>query len=271
MTRIAALQTSSSDDVDSNLARIAGLLPEARDQGCEVVALPECFAFMQRSREQLLETSEHYGSGVIQDWLAEQSARHGMYIIAGSVPLRSADPQRITNTLLVYNNHGICIKRYDKIFLFDVSLPEGESYRESSYTVAGNALGVVETPAGRIGLSVCYDLRFPEMYRELVARGARVLAVPAAFSASTGRDHWHPLLRARAIENTCYVVAPAQFGTHNQARRTWGHTLVLDPWGKVLAERRSGWGIIHAEIVEERLDEVRSRLPSLDHLRPDLF
>ena len=271
MTRIAAVQTSSSQHVEQNLERVHGLLTQAREQQCAVVVLPECFAFMQSSRQQLLETAEEYGSGPIQDWLSECSRELGLWIIAGSLPLKTSDPTRVTNTLLVYDDSGICVKRYDKIYLFDVTLDGGESYRESDYTMAGEKVAVVDTPAGMVGLSICYDLRFPELYRELAGMGAQMMVVPSAFSASTGREHWLPLLRSRAIENTSYVIAPAQFGAHNKKRRTWGHTLIIDPWGKVLEERKSGWGLVCAEIDPSYLEKVRSQMPTLGHMRPDLF
>ena len=271
MVSIAAIQTGSSDNIGRNLSRIEGLLEQCCEKSCQVAVLPECFAYMQSNRRQLLENAEEYGTGAIQDWLACQSDRLGLYIIAGSVPLKTVDPSRVTNSLLAYNDNGECIKRYDKIFLFDVSLSDTEYYHESDFTLAGNEVSVIDSPAGKIGLSICYDLRFPEMYRELFAQGAEILVVPSAFSAITGKGHWRPLLQARAIENTCYVVAPAQFGTHNHKRQTWGHTLILDPWGKILDERASGWGVITADIDSKRLSEVRGCLPSLKHLRSDIF
>ncbi|MXZ80909.1 MAG: carbon-nitrogen hydrolase family protein [Gammaproteobacteria bacterium] len=271
MARIAAVQTNSSQDIGDNLARIAKILEQCHDEGCVLAALPECFGFMQRHRQQLLEKAEPFGQGQIQDWLARQSSRLGLYLIAGSVPLVSPDSVRVTNSLLAYDDRGSCIARYDKIFLFDVSLSDRDTYRESDYTLAGDRVAVVDTPAGRVGLSVCYDLRFPELYRALVDRGALILTVPSAFAKSTGRVHWTPLLKARAIENTCYMVAPAQFGTHNRRRTTWGHSMILDPWGKVVDRLDSGWGYVSAEIEPGKQSALRARLPCLDHRRCDLF
>ena len=271
MRRIAAVQTNSSDNITENLETITPYVQQAVDQGAEVIVLPECFGFMQKSRQQLLAVAETEGQGLIQDSVAELSQKYGVWIIAGSVPLKSSDPDKVTNTLIVTNNQGQQVDSYSKIFLFDIELSSGESYRESSYTLAGDRSVVVDTPLGKIGLSICYDLRFPELYRKLAACGAELLVVPSAFSATTGKDHWMPLLRARAIENMCYVIAPAQYGIHNQKRKTWGHTVIIDPWGQVLSELESGWGLIMAEIDMGKLESFRRQLPCLNHIREDLF
>ena len=271
MAFLSAVQTNSSDDVAGNLAVAEQYIKQASRDGSVLVVLPECFAFMQRSRQQLLDTAEPFGVGPIQDSLTSLSAKYRIWIIAGSIPLQSDDQNKVANTLLVYDAEGSCVQRYDKIFLFDVTLANGESYRESDYTVYGNQLAVVHSPVGCIGLSICYDLRFPEMYRKLVSMGAQVLVVPSAFSSTTGRQHWLPLLQARAIENSCYVVAPAQTGVHNGKRKTWGHTVIIDPWGEVMSKLETGQGIVSAEIDLEKLNEIRAQLPSLQHTRPDLF
>ena len=271
MVRIAAVQTNSSADIKDNLGRITAILEQCRDDDCAMVVLPECFGLMQQHRQQLIDSAEDFGAGLIQDWLASESSRLGLYLIGGSVPLKSGDPVRVTNSLLVYDDQGSCIARYDKIFLFDVHLSKDESYAESDYTLAGNRLVVMDTPTGRIGLSVCYDLRFPELYRALVHNGAEVLVVPSAFAYRTGFAHWMPLLKARAIENTSYFVAPAQFGTHNGNRKTWGNTMIVDPWGKVIERLEEGWGFVATDISLEDLKAVRRRLPSLQHQRLDLF
>ena len=271
MARIAAVQTNSSEDIEDNLFKLTAILEQCRDDGCLLAILPECFGFMQRHRQQLIEKAEDFQDGRIQDWLAEQGRRLGMYLIGGSVPLKSEDSARITNSSLVVNDQGSCVARYDKIFLFDVQLSQDEIYAESDYTLAGDALVVVDTPAGKVGLSICYDLRFPEMYRALVNQKAEILAVPSAFSYRTGHDHWTPLLKARAIENTSYFVAPAQFGTHNKQRKTWGNSMILDPWGKVIERLESGWGYVSADIDLDELRRVRERMPALEHQRFDLF
>jgi len=276
MPRIAAIQTSSSDNVAENLAKIEPYIAQSVKDGAELIILPECCAFMQSSVAQLLETAEEISpensvQGEIQGAFSKLSKKYQVCIIVGSLPVKSLSPDKVTNTLMVFDALGNRIATYDKIFLFDVVLPNGEVYRESSYTEAGVRIETVDSPVGKVGLSICYDLRFPELYRKLVSLGAQILIVPSAFSATTGKDHWLPLLRARAIENCCYVIAPAQFGIHNGKRKTWGHTVIIDPWGKVLSELESGWGVVSAEIDLQRLESIRSQLPSLEHIRDDLF
>ena len=271
VTKIAAVQMTSGDDIDRNLGMAAGYVETAAAGGAEVVVLPECFALMAKNARQLRDCAEVCGAGKIQDFLAELSRHTGIWIVAGSLPLRSDDPARVFNALLVYDAHGRKVARYDKIHLFDVALPDGEKHRESEYTVGGSRCVVHDTPAGVMGLSVCYDLRFPEVYRKLSALGATSMAVPSAFTVSTGEAHWLPLLRARAIENGCYIIAPAQVGAHSNGRRTYGHSLVIDPWGKVLAERIVRPGVLFAELDHGTIQRIRAQLPSLSHRRSDLF
>ncbi len=271
MPQIAAIQTNSSDDVEQNLIAAQDYLRQAQGMGAELVVLPECFGFMQKTRPQLFENAESAGEGKIQQFLSVTAKELKVWIIGGSVPLKTEDPQKITNSLMVYDNLGKQVARYDKIFLFDVSLPNGEQYRESDYTAPGESVQVIDSPVGKIGLSICYDLRFPEMYRKLTSMGAEVLVVPSAFAKTTGQCHWQPLLRARAIENSCYVVAPAQTGNHPSGRKTWGHTVIIDPWGDVLAETAVDCGVICADIDLDKLQSVRTNLPSLEHSRTDLF
>lgn len=270
MTLIAAVQTTSGDDVDENLAAAADHVETARGLGARLVVLPECFALMTRSTRQLRQCAEIHGEGKIQHFMAQLARRTGLWIIAGSVPIRSDDPARVFNTLLVYDEAGENVARYDKIHLFDAELP-GESHQESAYTRAGNRWVVQDTPAGVVGLTVCYDLRFAEIYRKLAALGATIMVVPSAFTVPTGAAHWKPLLRARAIENCCYVIAPAQVGHHPGGRRTYGHSLIIDPWGKVMAQRKATAGVLLAEIDNDRLAQVRAQLPCLSHRRLDLF
>ncbi len=275
MTRVAAVQMTSGDDIDRNLAAAADYVEAAAAGGAQVVVLPECFALMPKNPQQLRECAEAHGTGKIQDYLAELSRRADLWIIAGTLPVRSDDHARTFNTLLVYDNHGANVARYDKIHLFDVDLPSGEQHRESDYTMAGSECVVCDTPAGVVGLTVCYDLRFPEMHRKLSGLDATSLVVPSAFTVSTGAAHWLPLLRARAIENCCYVIAPAQVGAHNSGRKTYGHSMIIDPWGEVLAQG-DGWPdgapqVLFAEIDNDKLKRIREQLPSLSHRRADLF
>ena len=275
MTRVAAVQMTSGDDIERNLAAVARYVETAGAGGAQVVVLPECFALMPKNPQQLRACAEVHGSGKIQDFLAELSRRTELWMIAGTLPLRSDDPARTFNALLVYDKHGANVARYDKIHLFDVDLPSGEQHRESDYTMPGDRYAVQDTPAGVVGLSVCYDLRFPEVYRKLSALDATCLVVPSAFTVSTGAAHWLPLLRARAIENGCYVIAAAQVGAHNSGRKTYGHSIIIDPWGEVLAQG-DGWPdgapqVLFAEIDNDKLNHIREQLPSLSHRRADLF
>jgi nitrilase len=208
----------------------------------------------------------------VQDFLARTARELKLWIIAGSVPIVLAPGERSAQACLVYGADGVRRARYDKIHLFDVELPERqESYRESAYMAPGDATVVIDTPAGRLGLSICYDLRFPELYRRLVASGAQWLVVPAAFTAPTGEAHWEPLLRARAIENLCYVVASGQCGLHPSGRRTWGHSVIIDFWGQIIAELPEGEGVITGGIDLSAQDAARRSFPALAHRRDDVF
>jgi deaminated glutathione amidase len=266
--RLAAVQMSSGGDVAANLRAAAFALEQARAQQADVAVLPENFALMGAHERDKLAVAEADGQGPIQDFLAQTARALRLWIVAGTVPLRTANPERVAAACLVFDARGTRVARYDKIHLFDVDVPGGEAYRESA-TIASGAPhpAVVDTPAGPLGLSVCYDLRFPELFRRLVAAGAEILAVPSAFTAQTGAAHWEVLLRARAIENQCYVVAPGQWGAHPNGRRTWGHSLILDPWGRVLAQHGDGTGAIVAEAPREALQALRRGFPVLEHRR----
>lgn len=265
---VAAVQMNSGAEVAANLRTAAYALEQARAQQAVLAVLPENFAFMGAHERDKLAVAEADGRGPIQDFLAQTARALKLWLVAGTVPLKTADPQRVAPACLVYDASGARVARYDKIHLFDVDVPGGESYRESATIAAGAPQAVVvQTPAGPLGLSVCYDLRFPELFRRLVAGGAEILAVPSAFTAPTGEAHWESLLRARAIENQCYVVAPGQWGGHPNGRRTWGHSLILDPWGRVLARHGDGTGAIVAEAPREPLQALRRSFPVLEHRR----
>ncbi|MGQ0587313.1 MAG: carbon-nitrogen hydrolase family protein [Gammaproteobacteria bacterium] len=266
--RVAAVQMCSGAEVAANLQAAGALLERARVQGAVVAVLPENFAFMGVHERDKLAVAEPAGRGQIQDFLADAARRHELWIVAGTIPLATKERDRVAAACLVYEPSGAAVARYDKIHLFDVAVPDGGSYKESASIAPGApAPVVVPTPAGRIGLSVCYDLRFPELFRQLVAQGAEVLAVPSAFTERTGEAHWEPLLRARAIENQCYVVAPGQHGAHPNGRRTWGHSLIVDPWGRVLAQQPAGEGVIVAPLPREPLLALRRSFPALTHRR----
>jgi nitrilase len=264
--QVAAIQMTSGPDVGSNLEEAAGLLEMAAARGALLAALPENFAFMGLRDADKRQVAEAPGEGPIQDFLGAIARRLSLWIVAGTVPLRAGADGRVAAASLVYDAQGACVARYDKIHLFDVDIPgKAESYRESAHVAPGTGLSLVDTPAGRIGLSVCYDVRFPELYRALSVQGAQLLTVPSAFTAPTGRAHWETLLRARAIENLCYVLAPAQTGFHPSGRETHGDTLIVDYWGRVQQRLPRGRGCVLAEIDLARQSEARQSFPALSH------
>ncbi len=262
--KAAAIQMNSTADVGENLREADALLGEAAAAGAKLAVLPENFALMPKRSREKTAIAEVPGEGPIQAFLADAASRHKVWIVAGSMPLRSPDPDRTYGACLVVDDTGRRRDIYRKIHLFDVDLAESdESYRESRSMYPGDEPVAVNTPFGVIGLTICYDLRFPELYRQLVDAGATVFTVPAAFTETTGRAHWHTLLKARAIENLAYVIAPGQTGTHADGRSTWGHSLIVDPWGQVLAETEEGSGIAVADIDPERVEALRREFPAL--------
>lgn len=271
--KLAAVQMVSSTSLAHNLARAEALVRQAAGNGAEMVALPENFAFMGRQDADKFAIAEAPGDGPAQALMARLASQLRVWLIAGSLPLRTADPERLTNTCLVYGPDGRQVARYDKIHLFRYDEPgdEGRRYDEGVVLHAGEQpQGFAAAAAGRawrVGLSICYDLRFPELYRALMRPPCDVIAVPSAFTYTTGRAHWELLLRARAVENQCYVIAPAQGGVHENGRRTWGHTMIVDPWGEVLAQQTEGEAVVTATIDASRIEEVRRRLPCLEHRR----
>ena len=264
--KIAALQTVSTPDVDRNLDAAARLIAEAAREGAELVALPEYFCLMGQRDDDKLHVAETPGEGPIQAFLAAQAKQHGLWLIGGTLPMRTVDPAHARNSCCVYAPDGTLAARYDKIHLFRYDNGR-ESYDEARVLEAGSEPVTLQAGPLRVGLSVCYDLRFPELYRKLCTPPCDLLSVPAAFTYTTGRAHWELLLRARAVENQCYVVASAQGGTHENGRRTWGHSMVIDPWGEVLAVRPEGEGVVLAEVDAKRLATVRQQLPALEHRR----
>ena len=270
--QVAVIQLSSQDDVNANLARARELVLEAGRRGAELVALPENFAFMgEESRR--LEIAEPVGSdstGPIVSLLQGAAREAGVWLVAGGMPERGPDAARPFNTSLLLSPSGRIVATYRKVHLFDVDLPDGTKLLESGATTAGDEPNVVEMsgragkPVG-LGMTICYDLRFPELYRKLGERGVRIVTVPAAFTLTTGKDHWHVLLRARAIENQVFVLAPAQHGKHPRGRQTYGKSLIVDPWGDVLAQCPEGEGLAFARLDFAAQDRVRASLPCLTH------
>ena len=264
--KVAALQMTSGPDVPANLAEARLLLEEAHAAEAQLAVLPENFAFMGMADADKRAVGEAEGSGPIQDFLAETAQRLRLWVIAGTVPIRVAGDARVAAASLVYDAGGERVARYDKIHLFDVELPErAQSYRESANMAPGKTPMVVDTPIGRVGLAVCYDVRFPELFRNLSAAGAQVFALPSAFTAPTGRAHWETLLRARAIENLCHMIAPAQSGVHPNGRETYGDSMIVDHWGRVLARLPRGRGCVTAQIDLVRQAQVRKSFPALLH------
>jgi nitrilase len=261
---IAALQMVSTPSVERNLETARRLMEEAARAGAKLVALPEYFCLMGQSDRDKLTIAETPGEGPIQSMLASAARELGLYVIGGTLPLRCADAERVLNACCVFGPDGTLVVRYDKIHLFRFDNGR-ERYDEGKVLQAGQAPTAAQLGPIRLGLSICYDLRFPELYRALMHPPCDLIAVPAAFTHTTGRAHWEILLRTRAIENQCYVIAPAQGGLHENGRRTFGHSLIVDPWGEVLAMREEGEGVVMAELSVERIASVRQQLPALAH------
>ena len=260
--RVAALQMVSTPRVDENLAMAERLIADAVAQGAGLVALPEYFPIMGMSDSDKVALREVDGNGPIQAFLADAARRHGVWLVAGSLPLVVQDQGKVLNSCLVYDPTGLRVARYDKIHLFGFQ-KGAECYNESATIEAGTEPVAFETPFGRIGLSICYDLRFPELYRALGACDLHI--VPAAFTETTGRAHWEILLRARAIENQCYVLAIGQGGRHENGRETHGNSLLIDPWGEILDRKAKGQGIVIGELDHARIADIRASLPALKH------
>lgn len=265
--RVAACQMVSGADVEANLATARRLIAQAAEAGARLVALPEYFCLMGMNEADKLARREPLGAGPLQDFLAGEAARHGIWLAGGTIPLAAAEPGRVLNTTLVFNPRGERVARYDKIHLFAFSRG-AESYDEARTIAPGGSVSTftIEEASGlriKVGLSVCYDLRFPELYRAM-GRPDLIL-VPAAFTATTGRAHWETLLRARAVENLCYVLAPAQGGVHENGRATHGHSCLIDPWGRVLEVHAEGEGVVIGDLDVGLIADLRSSLPALDH------
>ena len=269
-TRVALIQMCATPDVERNLTGAAELIRQAADAGATVVMLPEAFAFIGPDKlKRLIVEPLDAADGVdtpILDWCRDIACQHGIDLIAGGFH-ETGDLERSYNTCLHINATGALQARYRKIHLFDIDLDDGTALKESARTIAGAEAITTELPFGTLGLSICYDVRFPYLYQRLVDLGAFALTVPSAFTATTGAAHWHALLRARAIETQCYVLAPAQHGNHHGRRVSYGHSLMIDPWGEVIAEQADGDGVVLADIDPARVEEVRRQLPSLQHRR----
>ncbi|MER2528812.1 MAG: carbon-nitrogen hydrolase family protein [Candidatus Competibacter denitrificans] len=272
MPMMAAIQMVSGPSVAENLAAAAALLAQAADAGAQLAVLPENFALMGRSEDDKVAVRERAGDGPLQTFLAEQAAKHRIWLVGGTIPLHAVGgDHRVRAACLLFDPTGRPVARYDKVHLFDVQVVgSAERYAESATIEPGERYVVADTPLGPLGLAVCYDVRFPEQFRALAVGGVTVLALPAAFTAATGKAHWETLLRARAIENQCYVVAAAQGGSHANGRETYGDSLIIDPWGDILGRLPQGPGVVLGEFDAERLKQIRRQFPVLEHRVADV-
>jgi predicted amidohydrolase len=268
MSIAACIQMASGPNIGANLLEAERLIEEAVSQQARLVVLPENFALMGKTEQDKVKHREEAGNGPVQTFLAEQAARHGIWLVGGTVPLVANDDDKVRATCLVFNDKGEQAARYDKIHLFDVELVDSdEQYTESKTIEPGEEVVVIDSPFGRMGVAVCYDLRFPELFRQQLEAGMEILVLPSAFTAITGRAHWEVLVRARAIENLCYVIAPDQGGYHLNGRETYGHSMIVDPWGTVLNRLSRGPGVVCADIELGLLNSARRNFPSIEHRR----
>lgn len=265
---IAAIQMVSTEQVSVNLEKVEELVIVAINQGAQMVVLPENFVMMAPHRSLILAAAEKENDGLVQTFLGHLAKKYSIWLVAGSLAIQSDVENKVYAACLVYDSNGYQVARYNKLHLYDVDLPEAkERYRESDTFMSGSDLVVVETPFGKMGLSICYDLRFPELYRQLMLMGAEFIVAPSAFTEKTGKKHWSLLCRARAVENSCYLIAPNQGGLHTNGRQTYGHSLVVDPWGEILVEAGKGACVVLATLKKSRLKQIRKTFPAINHTR----
>ena len=268
ISKVAAIQMNSSNIVEENLEKARQLITKAASNHAKLIVLPEMFAIMGEKDRDAVNKKEVYHSGVIQDFLSNTAAENDVWIVGGTIPIASQNEKKIRAASIVYSNKGEAVARYDKVHLFDTKISENESYKESNTIEPGRELVVVETPMGKLGLSVCYDLRFSGLFTYLLNKGAEIITVPAAFTTTTGKAHWRVLMRARAIENFCYVVGACQVGVHSNGRKTYGHSIIIDPWGSVIDEvDYQSEAIVYGDIDLNLLKKARASIPILEHQR----
>lgn len=262
MPKVAAIQMCSSHIVNENLIQAKALIKEAAENGAKLIVLPEMFAIMGINAKDKVVVKEKFNSGIIQDFLSEQARTHNIWIVGGTIPIACEIENKIRAASILFNDQGEITARYDKIHLFDVEVSKEEIYKESDSTQPGEDLVVVETPVGKIGMSVCYDIRFPELYRCLFNKGAEIFVIPSAFTVKTGEAHWELFSRSRAVENFAYVIGAAQGGTHSSGRKTFGNSLIIEPWGNITAKNEGiNPGVIYTEIDLSKLYETRKAIP----------
>lgn len=265
MSTVAAIQMASAPQVEANLMEAGRLISTAKQQNAELIVLPENFPIMGIEESDKVKIREKYNDGPIQNFLREQAKKNNVWIVGGTVPLECDDPNKIIAASILYNADGEVVARYDKIHLFDVDLDNEESYKESETIASGTKPVVVDTPFGKLGLAICYDLRFPELFRIMLDQGAEIIALPSAFTATTGKAHWECLVRARAVENLSYVIAANQGGYHLNGRNTYGDSMIVDPWGNVLNRLSRGAGVVVANTDIDFLNHTRRTFPCLEH------
>lgn len=265
--KFASIQMTSTANVDENLTSASDLIADASGQGANFLLLPENFSFMGHNEHDKVTILEPFGQGLVQNFLSAQAQKYGVWLMGGTIPLTASVINKVRPACLLYDPTGKCTSRYDKMHLFDVTVDKDseESYQESNTMEAGNETVVAKTPLGNIGMSICYDLRFPELYRAMHDKQVHIITVPSAFTATTGAVHWLSLLRSRAIENLCYVIASNQVGRHTNGRETWGHSMIIDPWGSVLDCIKEGSGFAIADIDLEKQKKLRKNFPCLSH------
>ncbi|WP_455208197.1 carbon-nitrogen hydrolase family protein [Kaarinaea lacus] len=264
--KMAGIQMASGPNVGANMIEAGRLINLAAEAGAKLIVLPENFAIMGMKEQDKVAIREKPGTGPIQHFLAEQASKNKVWLVGGTIPMEAADPGKVRAACLLLDDRGQQVARYDKAHLFDVQIYQSEDrYKESETIEAGDQVVVAETPFGKLGLAVCYDLRFPEMFRSMVDQGAELIAIPSAFTAKTGKAHWEVLVRARAIENLCYVVAAGQGGYHINGRESYGDSMIVDPWGQILDRLASGSGFVMADLDRQQIAKVRRSFPVLDH------
>lgn len=265
MTKVAAIQMCSSPVVKENLAMAETLISKAAKNNSKLVVLPEMFAIMGFKPIDKVSAKEQFGNGIIQTFLSEQAKKNRVWIVGGTIPISCTDKNKIRAASLVYNDSGKLVARYDKIHLFDVTVSSTEVYKESDTTEPGDKIVVIQTPVGKLGLAVCYDVRFPELFRNMANSGAEIFSLPSAFTVKTGESHWELLARSRAVENFSYVIGACQGGTHSSGRNTYGHSLIVDPWGAVTSKPDTAPGVIYSDIDLKKLYEIRKSIPIFEH------
>ena len=265
--QISAIQMASSPNLNSNLSIVNDLMDAAIKKNAKLVVLPENFALMPHKDNDYLTIAEHLGHGPIQDFLSTYAKKNKIWLVSGTIPIKSNSSKKVYAATIVYDKSGHQLAHYYKMHLFDVNIPENntESYRESDTFLPGNDISFFDTDYCRVGLAICYDIRFPELFRNLSKHNVMLTCIPSAFTNITGKAHWHSLIKARAIENLQYIVASCQGGFHVNGRSTYGHSAIVDPWGKIMIEKKSGSGIISSEIDIEYLETIRGQFPCLDH------